>query len=374
MKKYLFLTLLMLVAAMATMSAQDEPMEQTSEPVIGLEYSAEPYERIWYEDDNNNYCKDCFEVYYVTITLENIDNSDATIYYRIKYNSQYPEPEWQVYDGYPITVGYQIHISGNMIEAYAQAEGKLPSEICTEEYFIPVDDGYGLTWMATLYYIDEFYCIQWNPESQPGIDESVALTNNCPMIGGVYNVDWEFKPSSYSGDFVVPEELEFNESHTVGCLPIDMIYNAFLESEITSITLPKTIERIFEGSFQGCSRLTSFTIQRNDPPAILSYVDLGIFGNDTYLYDQVTLYVPNESLARYRADREWGRFSHIVPFVGAGPGDVDGDGVINVSDVTNLVDLLLSGEELPAYIDVNGDGNVNVSDVSVLIDQLLSEN
>ena len=98
------------------------------------------------------------------------------------------------------------------------------------------------------------------------------------------------------------------------------------------------------------------------------------FASDSCIYSTAKLFVPNESLARYRADREWGRFSRIVPFIGAGPGDSNGDGVINVSDVTNLVDLLLSGEELPAYIDVNGDGNVNVSDVSVLIDQLLSEN
>ena len=364
---------MMMVTAIATMSAQDEPMEQTSEPVINSAYSAEPYERIRNDINNSNYCKDCYESYFVTVTLENTDNRDATIYYRVKYYSQYPDPEWQVYDGYPIRIGFQSYMSGDMIEAYAQAEGKLPSEICTEDYYIPANDGYGLAWLATLYYIDDFYCIQWNPEYQSCYDE-VALTNNCPRIGGVYNDDWEFKPSSYSGNFVVPEKVEFSEYHTTGYLTVDMIYNAFLESEITSITLPKSIERIFEGSFQGCSRLTSFTIQRNGPPAILSFSNLGIFGDDTYLYDQVTLYVPNESLARYRADREWGRFSRIVPFVGAGPGDVDGDGVINVSDVTNLVDLLLSGEELPAYIDVNGDGNVNVSDVSVLIDQLLSEN
>ena len=60
-----------------------------------------------------------------------------------------------------------------------------------------------------------------------------------------------------------------------------------------------------------------------------------------------------ESLEAYRAHEEWGKFSHIVPFIGAGPGDVNGDGKIAISDVTNLINLLLSSDELPAYADVN---------------------
>ncbi|MBR2083745.1 MAG: hypothetical protein IJ879_03840, partial [Muribaculaceae bacterium] len=58
-------------------------------------------------------------------------------------------------------------------------------------------------------------------------------------------------------------------------------------------------------------------------------------------------------------------------FIGAGPGDVDGDGEIGISDTSYLVDMLLNGEELPAYYDVDGDGEVGISDISALIDMLL---
>ena len=44
------------------------------------------------------------------------------------------------------------------------------------------------------------------------------------------------------------------------------------------------------------------------------------------------------------------------------PGDVNRDASINISDVTDLIDMLLSGEELPAYYDVNGDGEVNLAE------------
>ncbi len=56
-------------------------------------------------------------------------------------------------------------------------------------------------------------------------------------------------------------------------------------------------------------------------------------------------------------------------------GDVNGDGSVNISDVTALIDYLLSsnpsGVNLTAA-DCNQDGNVNISDVTALIDYLLS--
>ena len=55
-------------------------------------------------------------------------------------------------------------------------------------------------------------------------------------------------------------------------------------------------------------------------------------------------------------------------------GDVDGDNNVNISDVTTLIDILLSGSEAPASADCDGDSQVNISDVTTLIDYLLSGN
>ena len=56
------------------------------------------------------------------------------------------------------------------------------------------------------------------------------------------------------------------------------------------------------------------------------------------------------------------------------PGDVNSDGSVNISDVTALIDYLLSGE-LETFdavaADVNDDGSINISDVTALIDMLL---
>ena len=53
-------------------------------------------------------------------------------------------------------------------------------------------------------------------------------------------------------------------------------------------------------------------------------------------------------------------------------GDVDGDMIVNISDVTALIDILLgAGDNTGSRSDIDNDGVVNISDVTALIDILL---
>lgn len=57
------------------------------------------------------------------------------------------------------------------------------------------------------------------------------------------------------------------------------------------------------------------------------------------------------------------------------PGDLNCDGFTNISDVTQIIDYLLSGDASNIKLenaDVNADGMVNIGDVTALIDKLLS--
>ena len=57
-----------------------------------------------------------------------------------------------------------------------------------------------------------------------------------------------------------------------------------------------------------------------------------------------------------------------------GGADINQDGKVNISDVTDLIDYLLKGNTTSIPGDVDGDGKVNISDVTALIDYLLSGN
>ena len=52
------------------------------------------------------------------------------------------------------------------------------------------------------------------------------------------------------------------------------------------------------------------------------------------------------------------------------PGDVNGDGVVNISDINAVISIILAGGfSEPA--DVNGDGVVNISDINAIISIIL---
>ena len=51
-------------------------------------------------------------------------------------------------------------------------------------------------------------------------------------------------------------------------------------------------------------------------------------------------------------------------------GDVNGDGEVNISDISDIIDMMLSDKVTDAG-DVNGDGEVNISDINAVIDIIL---
>ena len=52
------------------------------------------------------------------------------------------------------------------------------------------------------------------------------------------------------------------------------------------------------------------------------------------------------------------------------PGDVNGDGVVNISDVNKVINVILStGNNMTC--DVNGDGTVNITDINYIINLIL---
>ena len=56
-------------------------------------------------------------------------------------------------------------------------------------------------------------------------------------------------------------------------------------------------------------------------------------------------------------------------------GDVNGDGELNASDVTALVNRLLGTEDKAEYTyDINGDSKIDVSDVTTVINLILQAN
>ena len=142
---------------------------------------------------------------------------------------------------------------------------------------------------------------------------------------------------------------------------------------LTDITLPSTLTYISNYAFYRCNSLQQITCLAVNPPTVGGSQ---CFYSDNFdIYSTATLRVPKNSVTAYSNADVWKLFTNITAIADGQTGDVDGDGTVNISDVTALIDLLLSGaQEASAAADVDGDGVVNISDVTALIDLLLQKN
>jgi hypothetical protein len=89
----------------------------------------------------------------------------------------------------------------------------------------------------------------------------------------------------------------------------------------------------------------------------------------SYYYRVKSLYIDG-------TESKWSKSQSVTLFENAHAfqrGDVNHDGMVNISDVTALIDRLLSGVGgCEICGDVNADGLLNISDVTALIDSLLA--
>jgi len=135
---------------------------------------------------------------------------------------------------------------------------------------------------------------------------------------------------------------------------------------LKTVTIGKSVQYIGYNAFWRSGAMPTVNCLALTPPS----VDYSIFSSSTL--DNGTLYVPQAALEDYKAHSYWSKFKNIVGVPGAGPGDVNGDGVVGIGDATMLIDNLLGGGDLSIYGDVNGDGVISIADITTLIDSLLA--
>lgn len=127
-------------------------------------------------------------------------------------------------------------------------------------------------------------------------------------------------------------------------------------SSLETIEIPSTVESIGSFAFSDCSSLKALTI-----PKATTSIASNAFRNCPNL----TLYVYKDSYAQQYAEENNINFEIIPEYE---IGDVDLNGIVNVSDATLVQYYASSIKELSDYqlslADVNGDGVVNVLDAT----------
>lgn len=234
--------------------------------------------------------------------------------------------------------------------------------------------------------------------------------------------------NEYSGDIVIPETVTYDgitydvtaigEHAFENCADMTSIdipnsvttvgYHAFANCYgLASVTLPTSVTSLAYYAFEGCYHISSITLSgegewRGGTISILRPVQVSIGSQITsvkgmyvrpsavYCYATTppvcdansftdyscTLHVPAASLAAYQAAPYWQNFTNIIgDAVEALLGDIDGDNLVNISDLSLLIDYLLDHETTikETNADVDEDGEITIADVSALVDRLLNQ-
>lgn len=146
-------------------------------------------------------------------------------------------------------------------------------------------------------------------------------------------------------------------------------YNGHDRTGLICISIPDSVTSIGDCAFSGCERLTSITI----PDNVTSIGDkaFGYYIHMNYeeyikISDFTILGKYNSEAQRY-ANENGFIFKELIDFM---LGDADGDGIINIRDVTaiqrHLAELEPFNEEQLAFTDTNGDGVVDIADATHL--------
>ena len=122
------------------------------------------------------------------------------------------------------------------------------------------------------------------------------ITNEVYIDGELWQVP--------TGDVVIPDGVS-----RIG-------YGKFSEG-VTSVKIPASVTNIGANTFRDCNVLADVYLSSATPVAI----DASTFSN----YQNVTLYVPNGSLAAYKAAEGWSNFANIVEWTPTAIEDVQAD-------------------------------------------------
>ncbi|MBO4590767.1 MAG: BspA family leucine-rich repeat surface protein [Bacteroidaceae bacterium] len=209
--------------------------------------------------------------------------------------------------------------------------------------------------------VTSMYCMFSNCSSLKSINLSRFNTSN------VTNMSQMFQNNSSLTELNLSK---FNTSNVT-----DMSSMFYGNTSLTELDLSKfdtSKVKYMTSMFAECSNLITVYVSDKWTTASVNY-DYRMFYNcDNIVGGNGTTYFVayvDKTYARIDKAGQKGYFTEKIP---APDGDVNGDGEINVTDVTTLVSMILGSAEQTAEADVNSDGNVDVSDVTALVSIILN--
>ena len=168
--------------------------------------------------------------------------------------------------------------------------------------------------------------------------------------------------NSVAGKVDIPSKVTFDATtyyvNNIGANAFDGC------QDLASITIPNSVTSIGDKTFANCPNLKEVLCLAEQVPN----TSTNAFNSSNP--ENATLHVPESSIENYRVTAPWSNFGKIVA-LGANPtGDANGNGEVEIGDVTSVLTLMAT-PEATGYnnkaADANGNGEIEIGDVTTIL-------
>ncbi len=200
----------------------------------------------------------------------------------------------------------------------------------------------------------------FHPKSTFCYNENILNDSSKFIFGPVWDFDWAF---GYNGTHAY---TYFNRNTTLDFFSVsNEFFNDLFKDNRVKYSLYKLCQEFLA---DGLDELCEYCQDYYD------YAAPSITSNDNAGFD-ITDYGKQVEKAQnwftQRANLIYEQLKNEIVL----PGDVNGNGVVSITDITVLIDYMLSGSHIfiiKDNADVDGNGEITINDVTTLIDQMLS--
>ena len=298
----------------------------------------------------------------VGYNVEIFESEPSTVYYRVMHN--YPDGEWTHWMEYTEMLTFTEPGLYRM-EAYAAALDKTPSMTIAYEFIVQeqtmaptfsISTDYGYRYYVNIRESESDCTIYYNVQYPNGNwSDWKRYTGTLTFTAaGDYHIDayaiaqGKIRSEVVSFDFTIEERTS---APTFSGYTEDGVQGYFVDIFPTE---PSTIYyRILHPDFD------------SEWSEWMEYTSTLLFTDDGWYRVEAYAVAPDKDSSMTIA------YEFVVRPI-TQPGDVNGDGSIDIADVTTLIDIILYKMTPTDGCDVNLDGEVTIADVTDLIDYILS--
>lgn len=194
-----------------------------------------------------------------------------------------------------------------------------------------------------------------------------TVFTDCPIERIEFGESVKHIPGFFAAWITTAETIVLSES------VISIGQYAFGRCEsLGSIIIPDSMELIAESAFYGCKGLktiTSFVVNPNQ-------ISMGASVFEMMSTQNCILKVPKGCVESYRSAAQWCDFLNIEEIQEPIVGDINNDGLVDVSDINELVNIILgkvSDSNCNSFADTNDDGKIDVTDVNNVVNIILGK-